>query len=372
MLINSVNDTLSIDLSESWAPANISINATTKSGGVPILNYVSLWPATDNQSFYSSGGSRSNSKFGLAPDVPPGLWQFQESGGHWNQIESQSAAAPELTGNRPSSGLSASGGGSGYILGGLLAKLGVNWAVPGLLSYNLTTNSWSNDSSADVSPFGIIMSGGMRLVPNHGANGVLIVLGGAFTGPTDNPWSIGISNLRPFANISLYDVATKSWHWQLSVGATGPNDIPPSSNMFCTTGVQSGRGTYELFVYGGLNYGIFSDKDDVDIEAQAIFNHVYILSIPSFVWFRANDTSAEARIGHTCEVIGNRQMVSIGGIRPNVPPGPTGPGGLNYTDPWPQGLGIFDMVALRWTNTYDANASPYKPPNVIQDWYDQP
>ncbi len=29
-------------------------------------------------------------------------------------------------------------------------------------------------------------------------------------------------------------------------------------------------------------------------------------------------------------------------------------------DPWTNGLGIYDMSALSWANSYDANAAPYQ------------
>ena len=365
-----MNHTLSIGLSQSWTPANVSINAATKGNGVPILNSATLWPASDNGSFYSIGGALGISPFGSALDVPPGLWQFQETMGDWNEVESESPAAPILGGTQHAGGLGASGGGFGYVLGGYVGAAGkTDWPMPGLLSYDMTAKSRSNDSSAGVSLFGTIIYGGMRFVPNYGAEGILIVLGGVFTGPTDTPWNTTVLDIRSFSNVSLYDVATKSWYWQSAVGATGSNDIPSESSMFCTTGVRSGRGTYEIFIYGGLNRYLFRNNSEIETEAQF---SVYILSIPGFVWFKANDTSAQPRVGHTCELIGNRQMVSIGGINPNISTGPTGPGGLNFADPWPQGLGIFDMVALRWTNSYDANAAPYTPANVIENWYNQP
>ncbi len=41
---------------------------------------------------------------------------------------------------------------------------------------------------------------------------------------------------------------------------------------------------------------------------------VYVLSLPSFHWIRQPDPLPFGRFGHTCSVIGMRQMVSIGGI----------------------------------------------------------
>ena len=38
-------------------------------------------------------------------------------------------------------------------------------------------------------------------------------------------------------------------------------------------------------------------------------------------------------------------------------------------DPIPQGLEIFDLTKMTWSNQYDANAAPYKTPQVVKDFY---
>lgn len=41
------------------------------------------------------------------------------------------------------------------------------------------------------------------------------------------------------------------------------------------------------------------------------------------------------------------------------------------SDPWEQGLGIFDMTQLQWTNGYDAEAATYQTPQVVSKWFSQ-
>ena len=94
------------------------------------------------------------------------------------------------------------------------------------------------------------------------------------------------------------------------------------------------------------------------------YDAVYILSLPAFVWFKADYTPQYPRFRHTCEVVGTRQMLSIGGhpfIDNNL--------GIYSRDPFLQGLGIFDMTDLQWKSKYDAGAEDYKTPRVIKDWY---
>ena len=78
--------------------------------------------------------------------------------------------------------------------------------------------------------------------------------------------------------------------------------------------------------------------------------------------------SAYNRTMHTCKLAGNRRMLSVGGIDPSK----ANPQSLNNSDPWPQGLGIFDMVELQWTGSYDATALPYTPADAVKEWYSQP
>jgi hypothetical protein len=54
-------------------------------------------------------------------------------------------------------------------------------------------------------------------------------------------------------------------------------------------------------------------------------------------------------------------MISIGGTQEVV----LG----NQDDPWTNGLGIFDMTTLNWTNAYDAAASAYERPSLVSQFY---
>lgn len=65
---------------------------------------------------------------------------------------------------------------------------------------------------------------------------------------------------------------------------------------------------------------------------------------------------------HTCEFVGNRQMLSIGGAHPQK---------SDTIDPFDYGLGIFDMVDWEWKPGYDAKASPYEPADTIREFYEK-
>ena len=83
-------------------------------------------------------------------------------------------------------------------------------------------------------------------------------------------------------------------------------------------------------------------------------NAVFVLSLPAFHWLQSEYTPTLGRRGHSCSVIGNRQMVSVGGH--------IGQTNAFAPDPWDQGLGVFDMSAMEWKDSYDPNAAAYTSP----------
>ena len=40
-------------------------------------------------------------------------------------------------------------------------------------------------------------------------------------------------------------------------------------------------------------------------------------------------------------------------------------------DPWAQGLGIFDLPSLTWSDQYDPNAGVYDSPEMVKEFYNQ-
>ena len=107
---------------------------------------------------------------------------------------------------------------------------------------------------------------------------------------------------------------------------------------------------------------------DIAGNPDSRYLDVYVLSMPAFVWFKAETSSLVRRAYHTCQVIGKRQMLVIGGINPthNSSDGSYWDGGA---DPWAHGLGLFDMSALSWTTSYNASAKDYEQPAMVKQYY---
>ncbi|KAI9649925.1 hypothetical protein NHQ30_002510 [Ciborinia camelliae] len=233
-----------------------------------------------------------------------------------------------------------------------LVGLGNN-SVPmtGMVEYNFEKAQWTNSSSADYggtvfgghSGFG---SGGEGLyVPIFGQEGILVFLGG--DAPFTQAASTKGSNPVPMNQITIYDIHSQQFYLQ----SAGGDSIPFPRTNFCAVGAgSSDNSTWEIFIYGGFHLG--------DINSFGL-DKVYILTLPAFQWFEAPATGGTVRTSHHCQVIGLRQMLSIGGH------------GNDYDgqDPWKNGLGIFDMSELTWGFNYDANAAPYTPPALITNYY---
>jgi hypothetical protein len=56
-------------------------------------------------------------------------------------------------------------------------------------------------------------------------------------------------------------------------------------------------------------------------------------------------------------------MISIGGI-PDEDQLPA-----NWVDPWTNGMQVFDMTDLFWTDAYNASAASYEAPDVVKQYY---
>lgn len=98
------------------------------------------------------------------------------------------------------------------------------------------------------------------------------------------------------------------------------------------------------------------------------FSDVYVLTLPGFHWTLASgpEDPEYRRSRHVCASLGRRQFISFGGRREY---------GINETeswqtpDPFPQGIGIYDMSAWAWDARYDAEANPYEQHSDLRAWY---
>ncbi|KAI1214118.1 uncharacterized protein F4807DRAFT_114821 [Annulohypoxylon truncatum] len=351
----AANSTFSLNLNESWTNETVTFRSITKTA--PLIDQQIYWsdPTNGAGALYTWGG------MAVGSDPPPEnqLWLFNTDGtggGTWSEV-TQGDFRDFSKLSQPVGAAFTQANHVGYALGGQVTsrtdaavqKEDPGYALTGLISYNFETGLWANSSTvSNYGGYGTNINGLAQFVP-FGPNGLLLFFGGAET-PVDATNDSVVQVL--WNTVTLHDPVTGMWYRQATSGTR-----PPTIERACSVGVQGPNNTYEIFIYGGSSDQTESTSADV-----------HILSLPGFVFFDAHSPGTP-RADHACAVVGGgkRQMLSYGGVD-------GGPGLRNPTmtpDPWKQGLGIYDMKELKWTDSYDPNTAEYESPKEVADWYAQ-
>jgi hypothetical protein len=288
------------------------------------------------KTFYVFGGG--NSPLVDRPNPDNNLWAFKadgQGGGAW----SNQGAVPSSLIRTTGALVAKIGNGIGYAIGGN----GPGGAVQGMVEYNMASQSWTNGSTTALSTNGTAVDGQLIYSNVFGEEGILIALDGA-DGSTGE-----VETLSDFSSIKIYDVKSGNWYDQPTSGT------PPEARVtFCAVASHS-ESSMEIFIHSGFSGFTTLAYDDV-----------YVLSLPSFSWYKADYTPGIGRTLHTCEVT-NGNMIVIGGTS-NDDSWITGndvTGTQSYKDPWPWGLGVFDMSKMQWASEFNPNLGPYTTPDMV-------
>ncbi|KAK4452121.1 kelch repeat-containing protein [Podospora aff. communis PSN243] len=345
----AVNGTLSISLKTSWTNTSVTFKQSAKTA--PRMNQQAIFRDATASGFYIWGGATPY----FAQPPPLEIWRFAadgDGGGVWAKESPRGGTVVELTRAVRTSQFSYTQSRDvAYFLGGYANAQtdtsvtgDTHLALPGLMAFNMSSGELTNSSSTGLGRFGTLVGASAEYVP-FGPAGVLLFLGG---GETPIATSYGAWTGMDFNSLSLYDIATGKWYSQPTTGSR-----PTRRERFCAVGVQGPNKTFEIFLYGG-----------VDMQASRSSDEVYVLSLPGFVFFKGPGSSTP-RADHGCALVGKRQLLSVGGTD-----GFLGfPNSLLDPDPWKNGLGVFDMSRLAWSNGYKADAAPYESPSVVSEWY---
>lgn len=305
-----------------------------------------------NNSFFAYDGGISLAKQPY-PSVPSNQLVLWNVGANKSSVEPQgpqdSNEFADLV--RVTDAGYATGNGYGFALGGTQSvatsqdNLTFPQDVPGMVMYDSTGNKWSN-TTADEGPYSKPTSGSaLHFVPNFGPAGLVLAFGGYSVG-NDTTYMLG-------KTVEIFEPANKVWKSQETIG-----DFPGNRKGACVVGAAGFNGTYEIFLFGGL--------DAEQTDPTVLPGNVYILTIPGFHWYMAPTTEL-GRFDHTCNMAGNRHMIVVGGVveykytTPADNPDPL----IGDQDPWPLGIGVFDMTDLRFTSQYNASAAPYETPKIV-------
>ncbi|KAL8371737.1 hypothetical protein RB595_001507 [Gaeumannomyces hyphopodioides] len=342
-----VNSTLSLSLKTSWTNSTAKWTETSRAG-VPKLVKTGFWPDPWTKSFYQWAGSMV---YGAIPP-PNQLWRFAADGagrGSWSQV-----AVPDAVGFgalvKPAACASAWGADRvGYCVSGWLDKAtdttgSRRIGIPGMVTFDMETTTFKNVSTDGLKDRGMAIESRAQSVPfgpKANSRGLLVLFGGMDYG----------SPQFSFSNLSIYDPEQGRWHWQTTTGSR-----PTGRERFCHVGAAGDNGTYEIFLYGGIQS-----------DPKTTWDDVHVLSLPGFVFFKAPESAlSSSRCDHACTADG-RQMISVGGAACSV----GFPQSLTEPDPWRQALGVYDMTDLEWKVGFDGTRPAYRTPQVVKDWYAQ-
>ena len=234
---------LSIDLAQNWTNATVTINSTTKPDGAPNLNNPSLWYHESEDLIYT-GFAGWNSSFGDEPNLPPlSLWTFKPDdtgSGTWNEIiPTGSSVWSGLT--RPGQPLITFDSTSAWVLGGTTsAWIGATASmdlIPGMVQFDMDSRLFSNFSVECCNDTGSIYQGALQYVPSFGPAGIHIAMGGE----RQTEESDRSNSLIDFGTLSVFDPAKREWWNQTTTGSR-----PSPRVQFCTAGINSTNGTYEM------------------------------------------------------------------------------------------------------------------------------
>ena len=128
-----------------------------------------------------------------------------------------------------------------YSLGGVVAEASSDpyTGIQGLIEYDFASNKWTNTSSIGATASGYLLGAEAEFTSAFGEAGFLVFIGGS--DPSTQEFDPDSAPLRDMANITLYDIANKTWYHQIATGS-----IPPPRKFFCSVGVNSIQDTFEV------------------------------------------------------------------------------------------------------------------------------
>ncbi|KAK3390762.1 hypothetical protein B0H63DRAFT_557672 [Podospora didyma] len=354
------NDFLTVDLTKSWDISSPSLSGLPQPSGPPAIQLGYLW--NDYNNLYLYGGAFSDNPF-IEP-APVSTWKYSISSKSWTEFQTPKTLAGNNSdgGDRwvqraaegaglsvPELGLSWYFGGHldehttpgwsnqiprvylksllefthpGYTNSGVATLAGKTGAGEGGVYRNITEGVLQTDSGFSERADGVLV-----FVPGWGDLGVLIGLGGGTAAEFVNDLS----------TLDVYDIASSQWYHQKTSGT------PPSVRVNPCAVVASApdASSFQIYLYGGQNLQPYKE--------QIQYSDMYILSIPSFIWIKVDQSLSSnqprGRAGHTCN-LRDGQIIVVGGYT-----------GENTPCESP-GVWVFNASSLQWESKFTALNHP--------------
>ncbi|TVY82131.1 Kelch repeat-containing protein [Lachnellula suecica] len=309
----------------------------------------------DNVYIYGGTTSALNSSFvdytlPISPEYS--LWSYNTATNQWGQYD-----ISHNTSQRPSSGAYAEvpDQNLAFYLNGEITNgtstltLGIGselMTLEGLVIIDTAAHTSRNVSTGSLVGSNPRTGGVLQYVTGIGSKGVLVSIGGSYrqsyTSSTDEIGSLLSMDTIDILDInSTYNEGQPAWYSQKATG-----DIPPARVQFCSVAVAAfDNSSYHIYIYGGKS------------SPTSLFDDIYTLSLPSFIWTNVyNATIPIPRYGHTCHLVGRRQMLTVGG---------SGSTEFKSCDWETKGVAVYDLTTLTWGSEYDFDALDYGVPAPI-------
>ncbi|KAF2811935.1 uncharacterized protein BDZ99DRAFT_440976 [Mytilinidion resinicola] len=356
---------LEYDLKTSWDwKTNISYSAIEKTPnpqtGTEPPNFIRgtmfQGPANDSK-LYAYGGtsfignmSAANRSASYSQQYP--LWSIDSGGTTWDQYDLKQDW-------RPNFGAAAEAYDQGlafYLNGqidvgtdsGTLEFGNTTIYLDGMLVIDLVRQTAVNISTNGMKDYLPRVGGALQYVPGVGDNGVLVAIGGQVDEKSRNSTATSGSLLN-FTTVDVFDIGSYlpnpsengTWYSQTTTG-----DIPLPRTGFCTVTISApDNSSHNIYVYSGHNP-----------LTAVMYDDLYVLSLPTFIWTQIY-TGKAPRWGHTCHIVGNRQLLTVGGQIHT-----TAGKGCDWEY---KSVAVYDMTNLTWGSVYDANAASWEVPGLL-------
>ncbi|KAI1641114.1 hypothetical protein F4809DRAFT_636885 [Biscogniauxia mediterranea] len=356
------NDFIALDLTRSWDINSPALNGLPQPSGPPAVSLGYLW--NDLNHLFLYGGEFSDDP--IVQPLPVSTWMYDIASETWSEFRSPQTSSGNYS---DPEGMPVQRAAEGA--GISVPELGISWYFGGHLNW-ATTPEWSNQTdivylksllefthpgyantgvdtlhtsgAPDGGAYRNITWGGIQnqngfteradgvlvYVPGWGPNGVLLGLGGGSRSGDDTT-----DAFASMSTIDVYDIKTSQWYHQQTSGEAPQVRVNPCAVIFSAPDASS----FNIYMYGGQNL--------LPYGQQIQYTDVWILTIPSFTWIKAdiNGNEPPARAGHQCAAR-DGQMVIVGGyVGENIPC--DSPGIYN-----------FDASLLQWKDSFSAAGQP--------------
>ncbi|KHN96583.1 kelch repeat protein [Metarhizium album ARSEF 1941] len=287
------------------AHKNYSKNTDSQPGSIPTVSGGALWGDNVNKKFYLYGGEWNTGY----PSDPYRLLSYDILYDRWEKVDTGEINAQIAS---YGAGVGVSQTGMGYYYGGWISNASMSgWSQPRTMSsnfyqYEYDTKSFTAKNSPEDNE--ARAEGAMVWIPAGDAQGLLVYMGGVVSNSSN-----GTVDPQPLDKIFVFDATSNMWSTQMATG-----EIPQNRRQFCMDVAWApDKSSFNIYLWGGLSV----PPPVVNVTS---FNDVYILTLPSFVWIKAdpknpgNGTRPDGHYSVSCNMVKSMsQMLIIGGIYTN-------------------------------------------------------